>query len=71
MKKRFGKRGVEARGSRSGQGAAVLVDSRARNVTVKGWLWLHQICRYQEEISQLFPRVFFHIALNVDVRVFL
>lgn len=63
--------GAEARGLRSGRGTAVSVDSPARNVTVKGLLWLHQICRYREEMRRLFPGVFFHITLNVDVGVLL
>lgn len=62
---------MEARGLRSGRGVAVFGDSPARNVTVKGLLWLHQICRYQEAMGWLFPGVFFYITLNVDVWVLL
>lgn len=49
-------------------GAVVFVASAARRVMVKGWLWLYQICGYQK-MSWLFPRVFFHVTLNADVRV--
>lgn len=59
------------RGLCSGQGAAVLLGSPARNVTVKGGLWLYQICRYWEVMGRLFPGIFFHSALNVDVRMLL